>query len=67
MDYEKIRIIRKLAAGSHDNAVKKLMAALDEHLESLNTEKTFNEDKLKEDVRNGNRLIGELSDKLSHR
>jgi hypothetical protein len=65
VDYEKIRIIRDLAAKSADASVKNLMKTLDEHLKTLNDEKTFNEEKLKADVSKGKELINALSDKLS--
>jgi hypothetical protein len=40
------------------------MAALNEHLETLNAEKEFNEEKLKTDIESGKKLIDELSEKL---
>jgi len=63
-DYEKIRMIRELAARSADKKVKELITAFDEHLASLVTEKTFIEDKLKQDIEKGNRMIEELTDIL---
>ncbi len=63
-DYEKIRIIRALAAKSTDKAVKNRMAAFDEHLKTFNAEKEFKEDKLKDDVEKGRKTIEELSDRL---
>jgi hypothetical protein len=56
VDYEKIRIIRALAAKSSDASVKNLMTAFDAHLQTLNEEKTFNEDKLKGRCSKGNRV-----------
>ncbi len=64
VDYEKMRIIRELAAKSNDKSVKDLMSAFDAHLQTLNSEKEFKEDKLKEDVEEGRKMIEELSGKL---
>jgi len=64
VDYEKIRIIRELAAKSSDASVKNLMKEFDAHLQTLNDEKTFNEEKLKNDVTKGREIINELSEKL---
>ena len=65
VDYEKIMILRKLAAKSNSKQVKDLIAALNAHLETLNEEKEFNEEKLKTDIEAGRKLIDELSEKLS--
>jgi len=67
VDYEKIRIIRELAGKSSDASVKNLIAAFEAHLQTLNDEKTFNEEKLTEDVWKGKELINELSDKLGNK
>jgi hypothetical protein len=64
VDYEKIKILRTLAEKSTDKKVKDLVAALNAHLQTLNDEKTFNEEKLKSDVEKGRQMIDELSDKL---
>lgn len=64
VDYEKIRIVKALAAKSTNTSIKNLLAALDAHLQTLNDEKTFNEDKLKNDILKGKELINELSEKL---
>jgi hypothetical protein len=64
VDYEKIMILRKFAAKSTTKPVKDLMAALNAHLETLNAEKEFNEEKLKTDIESGKKLIDELSEKL---
>ncbi len=65
VDYEKIKIIQKLAAQSADAAVKNLLSELNVHLNTLNTNKSLNEDKLKNDVTKGRELINQLSDKLA--
>ena len=67
VDYEKIRILRQLAVRSRDNQVKQLVTSLDELLESLNSEKTFKEDKLQSDIDKGKKLLDGLSDKLQVR
>ena len=41
------------------------MTAFDAHLQSLNVEKEFKEDKLKEDIAKGRRMIEVLSEKLA--
>ena len=64
-DYEKIRMIRELAAKSANKSVKDLMAAFDAHLKTLNDEKEFNEDKLKTDIEKGKKMIEVLSEKLA--
>ncbi|HEY6977902.1 MAG TPA: glycoside hydrolase domain-containing protein [Chitinophagaceae bacterium] len=67
VDYEKIRIIRELAAKSSDASVKNLMKAFAAHLQTLNDEKSFNEEKLKNDVAKGREMIDELSEKLGNK
>ena len=64
VDYEKIMILRKLSGKSTSKQVKDLVAALNAHLETLNEEKAFNEEKLKADIETGKKLIDELSEKL---
>jgi hypothetical protein len=66
VDYEKISIIKILAAKSTNKEVKDLMTAFDAQLQTLNEEKTFNEEKLKADVEKGKKMIDELSEKLSN-
>jgi len=65
VDYEKIRILKELATGSTDAGTKNLMIAFNTHLQTLNTEKIFDEEKLKTDVEKGKKLIDELSEMLS--
>ncbi len=65
VDYEKIRIIKDLAAKSPDKSVRNLIAALDAHLQTLNEEKEFKEEKLKSDIEKGRKMIDELSEKLA--
>jgi hypothetical protein len=64
VDYEKIRIVRELASKSNDADVKKLLNEFNEHLNTLNNEKKFDETKLKQDVEMGKELINKLSEKL---
>ncbi|HYK47813.1 MAG TPA: glycoside hydrolase domain-containing protein, partial [Parafilimonas sp.] len=67
VDHEKIMILRKLAAESNDASIKALIASLNAHLQTLNGENTFNEQKLKADVSKGREILNELSEKLSGR
>lgn len=64
VDYEKIRIIKALAAKSTDAIIKKLANEFDMHLETLNMEKEFSEEKLKTDIERGKAMINTLSDLL---
>ena len=75
-DYEKIRILREKVArldgsgvsngatGSADSQVKHLAKELDDHLQTLLTEKDFETEKIIGDIDKGRRLIGELSEAL---
>jgi len=65
VDYEKIMILKELAAQSNNPTVKNLIASLDAHLQTLNDEKTFNEQKLKADVSKGREMLNQLSERLS--
>ena len=65
VDYEKIRIIKTLAANSADTAIQHLMDAFNAHLQTLNAEKTFNEVKLKADIETGKKMMDELSEQLA--
>jgi len=64
-DYEKIRIIKAFAAQSSDKHVREMNTALTIHLQSFNTEKEFNEEKLKDDIKKGKEMINELSERRS--
>lgn len=64
-DYEKIRIIKDLAAKSNDKKVNQLMTDFNSLLQSLNGEKDFNEEKLISELKKGQLLIDELSEKLA--
>ena len=66
VDFEKIRIIRSLAAKSTDIVVKNLLSELNTLLNALNNEKTFNENKLISDVAKGKEIMNALSEKLAH-
>jgi hypothetical protein len=65
VDYEKIKIITALAAKTNNGEIKKLIGTFNTQLQTLNAEKTFNEDKLKADITQGKQLIDLLSDKLA--
>ena len=60
-DYEKIRILKGLAAGSADKGVRDLWKALEQHLKVFAAESDFNEEKITGDVNKGKALIDELS------
>ena len=49
-----------------NNSIKNLLSQLNTVLATINDEKTFNEDKLINDVATGRELINSLSEKLSH-
>ena len=63
-DYEKIRLLKQMAASSTNKEVKALALQLDEQLKKLTTEHTFNEDELKAQVAAGQKLVRELSERL---
>jgi hypothetical protein len=65
VDFEKIRIVKELAATSSDKTVKKLVKELDEHLKKFVAERAFNEKKIAADVEKGNGIIEKLSDLLN--
>ncbi|PWT70639.1 MAG: hypothetical protein C5B59_19735 [Bacteroidetes bacterium] len=65
VDYEKIRILKEKAAKSTDKNVQNLMQQLNQHLETLVTEKEFNTEKITRDVEKGTKLVEELSDRLA--
>jgi hypothetical protein len=67
VDYEKIRTLRELAAASPDTKSKALMNKLDDHLKTIAAEHGFNEDDLKLQVYEGQKLIKELSDRLARK
>jgi len=64
VDFEKIQILRGLAAKSSDKNVVTLWKNFEQHLKSFTTEKQFNETKIATDVNNGRLMLKELSDKL---
>jgi len=65
VDYEKMRILRELVSKSNNASAKKILAELDAHLQTLNGETEFNEDKLKNDVKKGRQLVDQISDLLT--
>jgi len=66
-DYEKIRILREMASVSTDRKAKDLMKKLDEHLKTLATERGYNEDSLKMQIYEGQKIIIDLSDRLARK
>ncbi|HYH55585.1 MAG TPA: DUF4091 domain-containing protein, partial [Anseongella sp.] len=65
VDYEKIRILKEMAAGSQEKGVKELISKLDRHLASFTTEQEFREENIRRAVAEGNALLAELSDLLA--
>lgn len=65
VDYEKIGIIRSLAAKSSDRKVKNLMKEFNAHLQTLNNETPLKDERLKDDISEGRVMINELSEMLS--
>ena len=67
VDFEKIRMLRERVSKSGNVSAKALMQELDEHLKVFLSEKDFETKKITADVRNGRRLIEQITDKLSLR
>ena len=65
VDFEKIRILKKLAAASQNKEVKELWDALEEHLKVFSSERAFKEEKITADVDKGRSMIAALSNKLA--
>jgi hypothetical protein len=63
-DFEKIRILKQLAAKSTDKKVKKLMDELNLLLQSLISEHDFNTEKIAADMDHGRMTLAMLSDEL---
>ena len=64
-DFEKIRILKRLAAKSNDKKVKKLMDELNVLLQSFISEYDFNTEKIAADMDHGRMILAMLSDELS--
>jgi len=62
-DYEKIRILKGLAAGRTGD-IQQLWKALEDHLKAFTKEHDFNEEKITGDVGKGRALVDEMSRKL---
>jgi hypothetical protein len=63
-DFEKIKILRAKAGLTQDPVVKELMKRLEQHLQTFNAEKTFEEQKLRNDLKEGQQLVDQLSERL---
>ncbi len=66
VDYEKLKILKTIAAKSMNPSVKKLLQELNDHLQVFTAEKEFIEDKLKQHLQKGTTLVNELSEKLKN-
>lgn len=64
VDFEKIQILKKLAAQSDDRRVKDLWEAFQQHVKVFAVERDFEEGKITGDVEKGKGMIEELSDVL---
>jgi hypothetical protein len=64
VDFEKIRILRELAAKSNDKKGRKSMQELEAHLKTLTGERDFKEEKLANDIVKGKKLIEDISDRF---
>jgi hypothetical protein len=64
VDYEKIRILKDLAAKSTDKNVKRLWREFEQHLSTFTSEREFKEEVITEAVSKGKNMINELSEKL---
>ena len=67
VDFEKIRILKELAAKSNNKEVKSLGKQLDKHLEIFVTEKNFETKKIIADMEKGKQIIFQLSEKLAEK
>ena len=65
VDFEKIRILKQLAAKSTHKRVKELVDELNAHLQSFTNEHEFNTDKIAADLDKGRMMISQLSDELN--
>ena len=65
-DFEKIRIIKELAAASRDKVISKLWKAFEEHLKVFTAERDFDQTKITADVNKGRAMIDDLSEKLKN-
>jgi hypothetical protein len=64
-DYEKINLLREMAARSTNNKVKEGWHALEKHLELFISEHDFNEVQITDEVNSGKAMINELSNQMS--
>lgn len=64
VDYEKIRILRQQMAKTSNAKTRSLLKELEDHLQSLIAEKEFNEEKIRNDIERGKKILAELSDQL---
>jgi hypothetical protein len=69
VDFEKIRILREMAAGSSDENIKSMMNELEMHLKSFIGDRDYSKrnydlDEMTRAIGKGRRLIGEIGDAL---
>lgn len=63
-DFEKIQILKKLAAQSGNKRVQNLWQAFQQHVQVFTTERDFNEEKISADIDKGKAMINGLTDAL---
>jgi hypothetical protein len=63
-DFEKLKILRAMAARSTNRDIKKIALELEQHLQTFNAEHEFKKEKLMSDIQKGKKIVEELSDKL---
>jgi hypothetical protein len=66
VDYEKMMIVKGLAAKTGDKVIKELWKAFEQYLKVFTTERDFNEEKITGDVNRGRAMLDELSAKLNN-
>jgi hypothetical protein len=64
VDFEKIRILKELAAKSDNKENQRLLKQFEEHMQTIAMNEDFNENHLKESVDKGRKMIEELSERL---
>jgi hypothetical protein len=64
VDFEKIRILKELAAKSSDNNIINLMKKLDEHLQTLTIKNDYDEGYFENSLQKGRQILEDLSDLL---
>ena len=64
VDFEKIRILKEMAAKSENKKDQRLLKQFEEHMQTIALNKNFDEGHLKESVEKGRKMIEQLSERL---